>query len=159
MTATGEERGRELAAPDQQRRGRVPADTLANRLMLARALAGHLSIREAAELCGLGRGAWTNWERGARPADVLEIVPLIAERLDVDEHWLLWGGPLEGPRGRVVAKRPTSDRQPYLPGAGRTGSTRPKVRTDQPRPISPAAPSRRANRVSSVPASMAINAA
>jgi hypothetical protein len=139
MTTPGEqERERELAAPEQ-RRGRVPADTLANRLMLARALAGHLSIREAADLCGLGRGAWTKWERGTRPADVLEIVPLIAAKLDVDEHWLLWGGPLESTKGRPVrpvTEKPGRATREYPVMAIRTTSDRPtprgpKGRTDR----------------------------
>lgn len=137
MTTPGEQE-RELAAPEQ-RRGRVPADTLANRLMLARALAGHLSIREAADLCGLGRGAWTKWERGTRPSDVLEIIPIIAEKLEIDEHWLLWGGPLEGPKGRPVrpvTKRTSTDTLHYPSGSVRPTSTRPmtgrpKTRTDR----------------------------
>jgi hypothetical protein len=127
----------------------VPADTLANRLMLARALAGHLSIREAADLCGLGRGAWTKWERGTRPADVLEIVPIIAAKLDVDEHWLLWGGPLESARGREVRRTKRSGDvtrgYPRLPI--RPTPARPKVRTDSERPISPSVLGRRPNRV------------
>lgn len=128
MTTPGEqERERELAAPEQ-RQGRVPADTLANRLMLARALAGHLSIREAADMCGLGRGAWTKWERGTRPADVLEIVPIIAEKLDVDEQWLMWGGPLESPKGRPVrslADRPSRHTSRYAGSPVRTMPDRP----------------------------------
>ena len=73
---------------------RIPADTFANRLMLSRALAGHLSIREAAEQCGLGRGAWQNWEKGARPDDYQGLVKLIAGRLGIDEEWLREGGAL-----------------------------------------------------------------
>jgi transcriptional regulator with XRE-family HTH domain len=112
MTTQGEERERELDAPRQ--RGRIPADTLPNRLTLARKLAG-VSIREAADLCGFGRGAWTNWERGARPLDFLEITGIIAEQLDVDLEWLRFGGPLEGPRGRRV--RPSTERStPTIPG-------------------------------------------
>lgn len=42
----------------------IPVDSIANRLILARHLAGHLSIREAAARCSIGRGAWQNWERG-----------------------------------------------------------------------------------------------
>lgn len=72
----------------------VPADTFANRLLLARAFAGHLSIREAAERCGIGRGAWTNWEKGAKPDDRHEVVEIISAELGVDEDWLLNGGPL-----------------------------------------------------------------
>lgn len=74
--------------------GVIPADTFANRLMLARAQAGHLSIREAAERCGLGRGAWQNWEKGARPDGYDELVSLVAERLGVDREWLRNGGSL-----------------------------------------------------------------
>jgi transcriptional regulator with XRE-family HTH domain len=138
----------------------VPADTLANRLMLARALAGHLSIREAADQCGLGRGAWTKWERGTRPSDVLQIVPLIAEKLDVDEQWLMWGGPLEGPRGRVIPKRPGSFRVTYLERTQRPMPDRPKVREDSSRPISPQpGQPRRAVRVNTMRPAEVINAA
>lgn len=161
MTTPRQERERELAAPEPEPpRGRVPADTLANRLMLARALAGHLSIREAADQCGLGRGAWTKWERGTRPSDVLVIVPLIAEKLDVDEQWLMWGGPLEGPRGRVIPKRPGSFRVAYLGLTQRPPQGRPKVREDSPRPIS-AQPGqgRRAVRVNTTRPDEVINAA
>lgn len=149
MTTPRQEHERELVAPEPQPRGRIPADTLANRLMLARALAGHLSIREAADLCGLGRGAWTKWERGTRPSDVLEIVPLIAEKLEVDEQWLMWGGPLEGPRGRVIPKRSAPFRVTYLPGTQRPMPDRPKVREDPARRIyAQVGQPRRANRVS-----------
>lgn len=105
-------------------RGRIPADTFANRLILARALAGHLSIREAADLCKpLGRGAWTNWERGARPADLLETARIISEKLDVDFDWLLFGGPLDGPRGRPILRRiEHADGAPYV----RPRDSRPK---------------------------------
>lgn len=89
----GEERGAAQTAP-----GGIPADTFANRLILARAHAGHLSIRDAAELCGVGRGAWTNWEKGARPIDMLGAVEAISEKLGVDADWLLNGGGLAGTR-------------------------------------------------------------
>ena len=75
-------------------RPRTPADTFANRLILSRATAGHLSIREAAERCGLGRGAWQNWEKGARPDDYDALVSLIADRLGIDRTWLRNGGGL-----------------------------------------------------------------
>jgi transcriptional regulator with XRE-family HTH domain len=90
---TGEERGAAQTA-----RGGIPADTFANRLILARAFAGHLSIRDAAEMCRIGRGAWTNWEKGARPIDMLGTVEIISEKLGVDADWLLNGGPLSGGR-------------------------------------------------------------
>ena len=72
----------------------IPADTFANRLLLSRAYAGHLSIREAAERCGLGRGAWQNWEKGTRPDDYDGLVELIAETLGVSREWLRSGGEL-----------------------------------------------------------------
>lgn len=135
MTTPGESHERELAAPQ---RGRVPSDTLANRLLLARKLAG-LSIRDAADLCApraeelgvsLGRGAWTKWENGSRPLDYLEVTGIIAEKLDVDVQWLRFGGALEETIGRRVAKRvkkigsPTGVR-PFGPCGDR-----PKVRGD-----------------------------
>jgi transcriptional regulator with XRE-family HTH domain len=126
MTSPGEHGERELATA--QRRGRIPADTLSNRLMLARKLAG-LSIREAADLCDLGRGAWTKWENGARPLDLLEITAIVAEKLDVDLEWLRFGGPLEGPRGREVtrvAKRAVNDNFRYSTSSVRPTSTRPR---------------------------------
>lgn len=104
MTAsTGEEhRGLDPAAPN---RPAIPADTFAHRLMLARAHADHISIREAADLCGLGRGAWTNWERGAKTVDLLEIAQIISEKLGVDREWLLYGGPLAKPARPIPRSR------------------------------------------------------
>lgn len=72
----------------------VPLDTFGNRLMLARAHAGHISISRAAELTGLGRGAWQNWERGTPPSNMAAVVEIIATSLNVDRDWLMWGGPL-----------------------------------------------------------------
>src|SRR5882672_626170 len=89
MTETpdgGEREGRVIAA--------IPEDSYAHRLMLARAHAGHLSIREAAEKCGLNYASWANWERGARSRTVVEDVDAIAEGLAVDRDWLLHGGAL-----------------------------------------------------------------
>lgn len=80
------------APPSRTRR--IPADTFAARLRLARMYAGDVSIREAAPRCGLNYGAWTGWERGALPRDLLTVVELISEKLDIDRDWLLFGGPL-----------------------------------------------------------------
>jgi transcriptional regulator with XRE-family HTH domain len=104
-------------------RGDVPADTFAVRLLLTRHHAGHLSIREAADLCGIGRGAWTNWERGARPADILEVCEIIADKLNMDRQWLLFGGALLSARGRPV-KRPTDLTRKYLERSVRTSAAR-----------------------------------
>lgn len=96
----------------------IPADTFAHRLMLARAHAGHISIREAADRCGLGRGAWTNWERGARAVDIIEVASVISEQLGVDRDWLLFGGPLATPEagsGRNAARRRDNVRSADLP--------------------------------------------
>jgi transcriptional regulator with XRE-family HTH domain len=104
----------------------IPADTFAARLMLARAHAGHLSIREAADRCGLGRGAWTNWERGALPVGEGQIVKIISESLGVDRDWLLFGGPLAQPerRGpRTITRRRTLNKT-YATPAVRTSGPR-----------------------------------
>ena len=85
-------------APTTRPTGRIPADTFANRLVLARRLAD-LTIREAAAQAGLNYGSWSNWENGMRPQDLVDIAGRIAEALDVDFNWLLLGGPLAGPRG------------------------------------------------------------
>jgi transcriptional regulator with XRE-family HTH domain len=156
MTANSEE-PQTSAPPTPQ--GRIPADTFSNRLLLARALAGHLSIREACERTGLNRGNWQGWERGLRPRDQVEVSHVIAEALDVDFNWLLLGGPLEGPRGRVIPKRPGSVRFTYLARAVRATSDRPKVRTDQQRPMVSKGEPRRANRVNTERAAEVIYAA
>src|ERR1044072_9203011 len=96
-----------------ERRGGIPADSFSNRLMLARAHAGHLSIREAADLCDLGRGAWTNWEKGARPADIIDIATVVADKLGVDRDWLLFGGQLAEAESRQ-SRRIRSVKEPYI---------------------------------------------
>lgn len=75
----------------------IPQDTYANRLMLARAHAGHLSIRDAAKKCGLNHASWANWERGTASRTVIDDAEAIAEGLNVDRDWLLHGGPLTSP--------------------------------------------------------------
>lgn len=96
--------------------GRRPADTFSNRLLMSRALAGHLSIREAADLTGLNREAWRDWEHGRRPRDILDVCRRIADAMDIDHDWLLFGGPLAGPHGPATA-RPSRDtpRYPRVP--------------------------------------------
>ncbi len=112
MTANpGDEREQREETPAQRRRP-IPADTLAVRLTIARMHAGHLTIREAAELCGLNYGSWSNWENGAKPRDLLEVAHAVSEGLDVDHDWILFGGPLAGPRGMPVESRRRSDERP-----------------------------------------------
>jgi hypothetical protein len=153
MTAMPEEAPGTKGTPDQQRlrRGRKPADTFSNRLMLARALAGHVSIREACEITGLNRGNWTGWERGLRPRDILDVCQRVAAGLDIDEEWLLWGGPLAGPMGVPVTREPDvraeEFRQAYSPRAERPADTRPKVRVDRTHPPAGPAVGRRPVRV------------
>jgi len=90
---------------NQDREGRVirtiPADTFAHRLLLIRAERG-ITLREAAEKCGLNYGSWNGWERGSMPRDKVEVAEAIAEGLNVDRDWLLHGGPLTAP---VKARR------------------------------------------------------
>jgi transcriptional regulator with XRE-family HTH domain len=56
--------------------------------------ADNITIRDAAELCGLNYGSWSNWERGKKPRDLLEVVSAISGALGVNRTWLLLGGPL-----------------------------------------------------------------
>lgn len=83
---------------NEDREGRViaaiPADTFGVRLMLVRAHAGHITVKEAADRSGLNYGSWSNWERGKMPRDVVDVVDAVAEAFDIDRDWLLRGGPL-----------------------------------------------------------------
>lgn len=95
----------------------VPLDTVANRLMLSRAHAGHMSIRQAADVTGLGRGSWQNWERGVSTPRV-DHLKVIANALGVDLMWLAFGGPLAAPQdggpGSVGAITPGYADSPFL---------------------------------------------
>ncbi len=84
--------------------GDIPGDTLANRLLLARTHAGYLTVKEAAERCGVNYGSWSNWERGAQPRDLLDTVQKISEGLRINHQWLLFGGPLVAGRGRPTKR-------------------------------------------------------
>lgn len=79
----------------------IPTDTFAHRLVLVRAFRG-LTVKEAAAKTGLGYGSWSNWERGARPRDILEAVEAISDGLGIDPVWLLNGGALTRPGGRRI---------------------------------------------------------
>jgi transcriptional regulator with XRE-family HTH domain len=80
--------------------GAIPEDTYARRLMLARHHAGQLSIRDAAEKCGLNYRTWADWESGSQSRTKVEDAQIIAETLGVDRDWLLHGGPLTVPERR-----------------------------------------------------------
>ncbi len=115
------------SSPIYEGPGDVPADTFAVRLLLSRHHAGHLSIREAAERCGLGRGAWTNWERGAIPSDKFETAEAVAEGLGMNLIWLLRGGSLLPARGRRT-KRPSAFNPGSVQWSVRPADTRPNGR-------------------------------
>ena len=144
--------------------GRVPVDSFSNRLVLARRLAG-MTIEQAAEAADLSKSSWANWENGRRPQDRLEVCRAIADALDVDFDWLVFGGPLLPARGRMTRRvsrastwnRPTSGG----PGQGtsRPMAGRPKGRTDQLRPISAPPAAIRANYVQPARAGDSVNAA
>ena len=72
---------------------RIPPDTFAHRLLIARADSS-LTIDDAAKRCGLGAQNWSNWEHGRVPRDKVEVAEAVAEGLNVDRDWLLHGGPL-----------------------------------------------------------------
>ena len=71
----------------------IPEDTFGLRLI---ALRTHLKLTQAeiAARCDLDDGSWSNWERGAKPRGMDEIVRKISDALGVDRDWLMWGGSL-----------------------------------------------------------------
>lgn len=132
--------------------GRIPADTFSARLLLSRHLAG-MTIKEAAERCGINDATWATWERGRRPQDKVEVCEAVAEALDINFTWLLIGGHLLGPRGRLT-ERAERTRATYPSGAvradrdsARPGGGRPNGRADQHPVMLRAAGPRRAARV------------
>jgi transcriptional regulator with XRE-family HTH domain len=145
-------------------RGRIPSDTLSNRLVLARRLAG-MTIDQAAAAAGVKSSSWANWEAGRRPQRETDVIGAIADALDIDFNWLLLGGPLLGPRGKPT-ERPGGTTRRYYPSplvqpapTVRPGKTGPKTRRDPQRPISPVAPGRRAVRVNPVSVTDSLHAA
>lgn len=167
MTTASAGDERELAP--EQRGGDIPSDTLSNRLLLARTHAGFLTVKDAADRCGLNYGSWSNWERGARPRDLLDVVRRIADGLNINYEWLLFGGALLPARGkptRRAAERMSMDTTwnrptPGGPGGSATRPTagRPKGRTDRDRPITPRPVGVRANYVDPALAGEAAHAA
>lgn len=119
--------------------GDIPADTFAARLVLTRHHAGRLSIEKAASMCGLNSGNWVRWEDGALPRDKVDVATAIAEALDINRDWLLFGGELTPARGKPT-KRATGDTHGYRGRAVRPMGSRPVGR---PRSGSPAQVARR----------------
>lgn len=165
-TPTGEEHGAANPEPTEspKRRGRVPADSFPNRLVLARRLAG-LTIREAAAQAGVNYGSWSNWENGKRPVDILDTANRISEALDIDHEWLLFGGALAPARGVPVTKRAIpapavraeEDRLAYSARTERPPAGGPKGRGDHTHPMSGLGSGRRPVRVGSARAGVAGN--
>lgn len=88
------------------KRGWVPNDTLANRLVLVRRSLG-LNQRQAADRCGLTFGAWQGMEDGRQVRSLDVKVAKISAALGVDRDWLLWGGPLVAESDRVLTLEET----------------------------------------------------
>lgn len=79
----------------------VPTDTFANRLVLVRR-DQRLSVKEAAERCGVKHSTWSLWENGTKPSDLLRTVTAISDTLGVDRGWLMFGGSLAKPGNKVT---------------------------------------------------------
>lgn len=109
--------------------GRRPSDTFAVRLLLVRHLNG-LTISEAATAAGLNDATWSTWEAGRRPRDLLDVCARIAAAHDIDEHWLIFGGALAGPRGLPTKRAPEENRR-YPEVTVRPPDNRPSDRSTQ----------------------------
>jgi transcriptional regulator with XRE-family HTH domain len=117
-------------------RGKIPTDTFAARLILARHHAGQLSQREAAGRCGLNYASWSNWENGMRPRDLLDVVEQIADGLSIDRNWLLFGGQLAAVQPRPLRRSATADLNTPLNQPARKDDPKP-VRHVTTRPFGP----------------------
>lgn len=82
--------------------GRVPADTLAHRLVLIRLEMGW-SQREAASSCGITYGEWQSMENSHRARGLDDKVRRIAEATGYSPVWIMWGGPLGNTSDREAA--------------------------------------------------------
>lgn len=93
----------------------VPTDSLANRLVLIRRELG-LSQREAAARCGVGFGSWQSWENGSAPRNALRDLVRVAQALDVEREWLMFGGPLRAETVEPAPVKLTAVPSPPIPG-------------------------------------------
>jgi transcriptional regulator with XRE-family HTH domain len=75
----------------------IPANTFGLRLVQVRVARG-LSQVEAAQICGLDDGSWSNWERGTTPRRMDRVVQKIHDGLGVDRNWLMFGDPPQDTR-------------------------------------------------------------
>lgn len=102
----------------------MPTDTFGNRLVLIRR-EKHLTVKEAAALCGVHYATWSTWENGTKPGDMAGVVSTISRCLRVRRDWLMWGGPLSGPSdggGDGVASDGDTHRNLRPIGAGSASS-------------------------------------
>lgn len=74
----------------------VPTDSFGSRLVLTRRELG-LSVKDAADMCGLHYATWSTWENGRKPANMAAVVRAISDGLGVSRDWLMWGGPPMAP--------------------------------------------------------------
>lgn len=99
----------------------VPTDTFGTRLVLVRRELG-LTVKEAADRCGLHYATWSTWENGRNPANMAAVVRAITRGLGVSREWLMWGYTPESPRpdtpdegsegGRATRRYPNRVLQP-----------------------------------------------
>ena len=66
------------------------------------------NIKEASAKAGLDDGSWSNWERGALPRNLAEVVGRIQAATGVDRDWLVWGtipadATLSGPKPPYIS--------------------------------------------------------
>jgi len=95
-----------------------------------------MTIDQAAEAAGVKPSSWANWEAGRRPQRETDVIGAIADALDIDFNWLLFGGQLLSARGRPTNRpNPVTGWYPNLTDQSRVDSARssnhrPKGRTD-----------------------------
>ncbi|MDO5535361.1 MAG: helix-turn-helix domain-containing protein [Propionibacteriaceae bacterium] len=71
-------------------RGRVPVDSLAQRLNMIRFEQG-VSQRKAAEETGVPFGTWQGMELGRQTRNLDQHIKAISDRYGYDREWLMWG--------------------------------------------------------------------